>query len=272
VLVLLWSVVSYVFNLVRDIYNIAWYMCISTKEFFQKVFNLKPNYSHKYKKQTVDYNSKKDRESKNDSEFQYYAEDNIKDYNELTALEHFYKNRELYLDYCRQNNINSAWRTIEDKKAFITSLYDMIHAKPEWKFRSNYDLITDEYVWAKNAMFNWDITTVSFIYQFHKGINKNTYKQEKRDYRAEWEQFKQTNSDYKERYQEFNKATYSSKNVYYDILGVTESDNIQAIKTAYRNKMKEYHPDKFVNASADEKHKADEMSKKINYAYSILKK
>jgi hypothetical protein len=266
VLTLIWSIVSYVFNLVRDIYNIAWYMCITTKEFFQKVFKVKNKYTKKYKKPVVEYTFEKD-------DFQHSAEDNAKDYNELRALEHFYKNRELYLEFCLHKGLTTASKfTSKDKKDFVYSLYKMIDAIPEWKYRSNYDLVHDEYVWTKNALFHWNTNTHSFISHFNRETNKSAYKQERRDYRAEWEHFKKTNSNYRENYEDFNKGFSSNSNEYYDILEVSVDSDMKAIKTAYRNKMKMYHPDKFINVSNTEKVKAEEMSKKINAAYSYFEK
>ena len=46
----------------------------------------------------------------------------------------------------------------------------------------------------------------------------------------------------------------------------------QEIKEAYRNKMKEYHPDKVANLGAKLRNLAEEESKEINRAYEDLLK
>ena len=57
---------------------------------------------------------------------------------------------------------------------------------------------------------------------------------------------------------------------YYDILGVSKTATAEEIQTAYRALIKKWHPDKFANSSDEEKKKAEEMSRKINEAYSTL--
>ena len=61
------------------------------------------------------------------------------------------------------------------------------------------------------------------------------------------------------------------KETYYDLLGINPNALQEEIKRAYRNKMKEYHPDKFESHSEEwvKKH-ADEMCKKINEAYEVV--
>lgn len=54
---------------------------------------------------------------------------------------------------------------------------------------------------------------------------------------------------------------------YYDILGVDKSVNTQAIKKAYHNMSRKYHPDKL---PSDKKVFGEEKIKEINEAYSVL--
>lgn len=53
---------------------------------------------------------------------------------------------------------------------------------------------------------------------------------------------------------------------YYDILEVNENADFDEIKSAYRQKIKIWHPDK----NRDNLSKAEEMSKIINIAYDVL--
>lgn len=54
---------------------------------------------------------------------------------------------------------------------------------------------------------------------------------------------------------------------YYDVLGINKEASQDEIKKAYRNMMKAFHPDSY----SGDKEFAQEKSKKINEAYSILK-
>lgn len=49
-------------------------------------------------------------------------------------------------------------------------------------------------------------------------------------------------------------------------------ESFEEIKAAYRRKIKEYHPDKFAGEKAEVIRYAEEMSKKLNVAYSYLKR
>ena len=57
---------------------------------------------------------------------------------------------------------------------------------------------------------------------------------------------------------------------HFDILGVSRFSTREEIKTAYRDKIKKWHPDKFSN-SPEKIAEAEALSKKINDAYSLLK-
>ncbi|MDE3252221.1 MAG: KTSC domain-containing protein [Bacteroidota bacterium] len=56
---------------------------------------------------------------------------------------------------------------------------------------------------------------------------------------------------------------------YRKLLNVSETTELKELKTVYRNLMKEWHPDKFQD-HPDEKHAAEEKSKKIIEAYHFL--
>ena len=56
----------------------------------------------------------------------------------------------------------------------------------------------------------------------------------------------------------------------HEILGVTESATVAEIKTAYRTRVKECHPDLFAQMDEHSRHLAEEWTKALNAAYSLL--
>ena len=61
-----------------------------------------------------------------------------------------------------------------------------------------------------------------------------------------------------------------SKRDYYEVLGVSKDATDTEIKKAYRKKAMKYHPDKYSQASDEEKHEAEKSFKEINDAYQVL--
>lgn len=57
---------------------------------------------------------------------------------------------------------------------------------------------------------------------------------------------------------------------YYKTLGVDKNASADEIKSAYRRLAKQYHPDVFATASAEEKAKAEEKFKEVQHAYDVL--
>ena len=57
---------------------------------------------------------------------------------------------------------------------------------------------------------------------------------------------------------------------YYDIIGVDPNARQEEIKKAYRDKLKQYHPDIFMNQPEWVREEAERMSKKLNEAYEEL--
>ena len=61
-----------------------------------------------------------------------------------------------------------------------------------------------------------------------------------------------------------------AKTDYYEVLGVDKKASADEIKKAYRKKAIQYHPDKWSQASEDEKKAAEEKFKEAAEAYSVL--
>ncbi|MEJ2373405.1 MAG: DnaJ domain-containing protein, partial [Sulfurimonas sp.] len=80
-------------------------------------------------------------------------------------------------------------------------------------------------------------------------------------------------------FDEFEKIVYnahpqeSTQNAY-EVLGVNESDDMKTIKKAYRNLVKQYHPD-IIKSQTDSEAYLEEATRKtqeINQAYEMIKK
>jgi hypothetical protein len=57
---------------------------------------------------------------------------------------------------------------------------------------------------------------------------------------------------------------------YYELLGVRPTASLAEIKAAYRNRIKQCHPDRFVDRGAEFRQLAEERAKALNEAYEIL--
>jgi hypothetical protein len=56
----------------------------------------------------------------------------------------------------------------------------------------------------------------------------------------------------------------------YELLGIKPTASLEEIKAAYRSRIKQCHPDKFVGRGAEFRQLAEEQAKSINAAYKIL--
>ncbi|NJL32658.1 MAG: DnaJ domain-containing protein [Chloroflexaceae bacterium] len=57
---------------------------------------------------------------------------------------------------------------------------------------------------------------------------------------------------------------------YYTLLGVARGASAEEIKRAYRQQIARYHPDRYANASPDERAYAGKRTQRINEAYRTL--
>ncbi len=57
----------------------------------------------------------------------------------------------------------------------------------------------------------------------------------------------------------------------YQTLGITPSATVREIKYAYRQKIKQFHPDRFRNLSPEQQQYAQQKAREINRAYTILR-
>jgi DnaJ-domain-containing protein 1 len=104
--------------------------------------------------------------------------------------------------------------------------------------------------------------------------NKNTYnKNNGYNSGANFENFynKRTGKDgYNDHTNNYN--VWNNKSKYYKILNIPLSSTLEEVKKAYRNLIKQHHPDKFMNASQDEKKYHEKKMKEINEAYDYIVK
>ncbi len=78
----------------------------------------------------------------------------------------------------------------------------------------------------------------------------------------------QSNSSNHTNFDKENDTKNSNKLKYwYEILEVPQTASLPEIKNAYRNKMKEYHPDRVSGLGEEFRILAEEKSKEINMAY-----
>ena len=61
-----------------------------------------------------------------------------------------------------------------------------------------------------------------------------------------------------------------SDDTYYTVLGVSETATQLELKTAYRNLLKKIHPDTVSTLSPEMRRTAEDLTKEINEAYSVL--
>lgn len=58
----------------------------------------------------------------------------------------------------------------------------------------------------------------------------------------------------------------------YSVLGINKNSSVEEIKSAYKRKIKEYHPDRLSGLGSELQQLAHQKSLEINSAYNLLKK
>jgi DnaJ-domain-containing protein 1 len=80
------------------------------------------------------------------------------------------------------------------------------------------------------------------------------------------------NKHYRENSKPKDDTTTMNMDRAYSILEIDVNSSIDVIKSAYKTKMREYHPDKTQNLGKEIQDLANKKTKEINDAYSYLKK
>ncbi len=136
-------------------------------------------------------------------------------------------------------------------------------------------------------IFIWFLPVIGIVYVANllMGPSKRTRQQQRtnRTYYYRFDQsdfenfFKQGGSNGTYGGRSYNNGSFGGssyfedKSKYYNVLGVGKEASQEEIKKAFRNKAREYHPDKFANATDGEKNLAEKRFKEINEAYEKLK-
>jgi DnaJ like chaperone protein len=73
-------------------------------------------------------------------------------------------------------------------------------------------------------------------------------------------------------YEHGNRRHVSTEEGYREILGITEKDSPETIKTRYRELLMKYHPDKVHHLGAEFQEMAEKKTKAITEAYQFFQK
>jgi DnaJ-domain-containing protein 1 len=122
---------------------------------------------------------------------------------------------------------------------------------------------------AKSYSNSSDVSNVEHIIN----ADKDNLKKIIDDLNKKEEPKKETFNNSKDSYHSNNKAKTNKMTTEkaYHILEISFNCSIYDIKTAYKEKIKEYHPDKVQNLGKEIKDIAINKTKEINTAYSFLK-
>lgn len=149
-------------------------------------------------------------------------------------------------------------------------------------YQSHYDtIINTKIIKRYEKYFNLDEIPLH-VYKYTAFKVKDKIDQEIEKVHQEQEQDRKTQEQQYERiFKNFYNGYYSknggggiktvvSSSQHYKILGATTKDDLPTIKKKYRQKMKQYHPDKLNSLSKSDQAKGEEQSKKINEAYEYI--
>lgn len=136
-------------------------------------------------------------------------------------------------------------------------------------------------------IFIWFLPVIGIIYVANllMGPSRKSRQEQQRTNRTYYYRFNQ--SDFENFFKQGGNSNYGGrsysngsfggnnyfedKTKFYNVLGIREGASQEDIKKAFRSKAREYHPDKFANASEGEKSLAEKRFKEINEAYEKLK-
>jgi len=113
---------------------------------------------------------------------------------------------------------------------------------------------------------------------FNDDINYNFEKKSDDDLKHIIDELNKKKEEKQNSSNQSNNRTESSNNMQfsideaYSILEVNGNSNSEEIKTAYKKKIKEYHPDRLSGLGAELQQLAHQKTQAINSAYNLLKK
>ena len=116
-------------------------------------------------------------------------------------------------------------------------------------------------VHGKTGMFNCNVCHTTYLYKYFFIVDKFVFVEQKFD----WRSFKRQHQQ-EERHEEYvheHKTTLSD----FDILGIPWTRNAAAVKKAYRELCKRFHPDLNAGMPVAERIAAEEKMKEVNRAY-----
>lgn len=140
-------------------------------------------------------------------------------------------------------------------------------------------------VWFLGSMFVlfWPVILIIVILNYIKNKNE-PQSTKKRTYYYKFERTEDFDEFFRKAGQQSGGYSYSNSNggnpfgyaedktKYYKVLGVNSDATKEEIKKAYRDLVKQHHPDKFTNVSDEEKAYHEKRMKEINEAYDKLSK
>lgn len=141
--------------------------------------------------------------------------------------------------------------------AMVFDIQQYIKSKDLGKLKQFYDKFNN----------NEKLKQVELFTKFYNKIEKLLQKQQQERQQQQFRQQQQQQRQYQQQqrqYQQQMRQNSQPKNNYYKTLGIAKDASSRDIKTAYRNLVKQYHPDKYKGDDAEQK------MAEINKAYEVL--